>query len=106
MGEKGGIYSWTFKILVKKTSMYLGICSVKGGDAEIDNDIWKMKDGHNYCLSTTGTKVKNTERMSSGCSGFSAGDVIEMKLDLNDRTLRYFVSDKYKGRSIGFDNIP
>merc|ERR1712228_319446 len=103
--EKGGVYEWTFKIIHHETSMYIGITSE---DRQTDKHLWKNNEGNTYCLSTTGTKVENGCR-NSGCGGYHDGDVVQMKLDLNERKLRYELLESSLmtlWKDIGFDNIP
>ena len=100
---RGGIYSWTFKILSTRTSMYIGISSEYD---RTDVDVWKGSYGKTFCFSTTGTLVRNMERLSSGNSGFDAGDTLIMKLDLNQQKLRYESEQHPSWKGVGFDNIP
>eukprot|EP01083_Nonionella_stella_P161989 531307_1 len=93
----GGIYVWTFEILYRDTSMYIGITS---DHDKIGTDLWKNTVGTNCCLSTTGTKVKNNKRKSYS-SGFDKGDVIKMELDLDHKRLIYH--SKGTGSKIAFE---
>mmetsp|Transcript_56949 Transcript_56949/g.94669 ORF Transcript_56949/g.94669 Transcript_56949/m.94669 type:complete len:235 (+) Transcript_56949:40-744(+) len=98
-----GIYEWTFKILHRETSMYIGITT------NLDQpkaDLWKGVDGMSCSVSTTGTKVVNKDRSSAyGPSAmFQEDGLIRMQLDLIDMKLTYFRN----GESLGVlnNNLP
>eukprot|EP01084_Bolivina_argentea_P297262 512103_1 len=101
------IYKWSFKIIHDDDSaMSIGIDSSNKPEKFCNNTFVFENSNDFYAIRNNGWKYSfliANEEESEPYSGWTQGDTVKMELNTMQKTLGYYVNDKYHG--IAFDNI-
>ena len=105
--DKPIIYKWIFKILKLESIIIIGIDS---SNKQFCNGDYATKRNTNsyYSYGSDGLKFGHNESEQFEVEGeygycFKTGDIVIMELNVFDKTLGYYINNKYFG--IAFDNI-
>ena len=94
--SKGGIYTWTFKVIHYDTSLYIGITSDIAG--KFSDCFAENTTGSNYAAYYCGYKLsKGVKKDYNSFKSLNHGDIMKMELDLNKKTLGFWRNDENLG---------
>ena len=92
----GGIYEWTFKIIVEGISISIGITA--DIHKTFKKGFWRNTNHSNYAAVYSGHKAsKNEFKYGYPIERIRDGDIVKMHLDLNKKQLIFWINDKDLG---------
>ena len=98
------VHSWKFRINSAREYMSIGID--EDGFKGLDYGV-HFKKTKNYTLMCRGSKTRNgTAEARHVSNGYKEGDIVQMVLDLNKRSISFVVNDENNSNAIAYENIP
>eukprot|EP01084_Bolivina_argentea_P187040 322270_1 len=95
LSTETGIHKWKFKINGSKEYMSIGI--EEDGFKNLNQGV-HFRKGISYALMCTGGTTKNGKLNSSYLpNGYKKGDIVEIILNLSNKTISFIVNDQHNG---------